>query len=42
MGHTSPSLPLQVKLLLGGGLPHLGHFLELLQLLVGLGAGLQL
>jgi len=36
------SLLLQVKLILGGGLSGLGHLPELLQLLVGLGAGLQL
>jgi hypothetical protein len=36
------SLPLQAKLLLAVGLPCLGHLSELLQLLVGLGAGLQL
>jgi hypothetical protein len=37
-----PSFPLQAKLLLGGGLPRFGHLSELLQLLVGLDAGLQL
>jgi len=33
---------LQAKLLLGDGLSSLSHLSELLQLLVGLGAGLQL
>jgi len=36
------SLLLLEKLLLGGGLPRLSHLPELLQLLIGLGAGLQL
>jgi len=36
------SLLFQAKLFFGGGLPGLSHLPELLRLLVGLGAGLQL